>query len=183
MKDKLEKYVEQNRDKFQVFDPDPSLWDNIDKNLKKKKKSVNLYYLITRAAAVVFIFSLSFMVSEYMHQRKDEKIKIAKTEINIPELKEAEYYYSSLLQQKMEEISPMLLKDPELKKDINMEINELDSIYNELKKDLHDNIANQEIVEAMIQNYRLKLEILEEILAELKDTNNIQKDETKYNHI
>ena len=39
---------------------------------------------------------------------------------------------------------------------------ELDSVYISLKSDLKDNIANHEVIEAMIQNYRLRISILEE---------------------
>ena len=183
MKDKIEKYITKHREDFDVFEPDPVIWDKIDSNIHKKKRTINLYSIVSRAAVVIFIFSISFMVSEFLHMQKEEKQSMAAVELKIPELQEAEFYYSSLLSQKMEEIKPMLMKDPELKKEITMEINELDSIYNELKNDLRDNIANQEIIEAMIQNYRLKLEILEEILLELKETNNNNENEKSYNHI
>jgi hypothetical protein len=52
--------------------------------------------------------------------------------------------------------------------DINIEFEELDQVFDELKADLRDDAANEEVVEAMIQNYRIKLEILEEILIQLK---------------
>ena len=48
------------------------------------------------------------------------------------------------------------------------DLNQLDSLYTELKSDLRDNIANQEVIDAMIQNYRLRISILEELLSEIK---------------
>jgi hypothetical protein len=48
--------------------------------------------------------------------------------------------------------------------------------------DLMDNIANEQIIEAMIQNYRIKLDILEGILSELKNENN-QYNETSGKHL
>jgi 3-hydroxyacyl-CoA dehydrogenase len=47
-------------------------------------------------------------------------------------------------------------------------MSELDSLYSALKADLKDNVANQEVIEAIIENYRLRIAILEELLAELK---------------
>jgi len=47
-------------------------------------------------------------------------------------------------------------------------------VYEELKNDLDDHAANQEIIEAMIQNYRLRLGILEQILAQLIEKNETQ---------
>jgi UDP-3-O-[3-hydroxymyristoyl] glucosamine N-acyltransferase len=42
--------------------------------------------------------------------------------------------------------------------------------FRELKNDLHDNANNEEVIVAMIQNYRIKLEILKDILQQLKST-------------
>jgi hypothetical protein len=53
----------------------------------------------------------------------------------------------------------------------------MDKVFEELKEDLRDNAANEEVIEAMIQNYRLKLDILEEMLYRLKQARQPQKDE------
>ena len=45
----------------------------------------------------------------------------------------------------------------------------MDSDYSSLKKDLKDNADNQEVIDAMIDYYRLKLKMLEQILEELKN--------------
>jgi hypothetical protein len=42
----------------------------------------------------------------------------------------------------------------------------------EIKKDLKDNISNQDVVEALIQNYRIKIRILEDMLTVLKANEN-----------
>jgi hypothetical protein len=52
----------------------------------------------------------------------------------------------------------------------------LDSIFSNIKKDLKDNVATQEVVEALIQNYRIKIRILEDMPILLKeDKNNPEK--------
>ena len=58
---------------------------------------------------------------------------------------------------------------------IQAEFQMLDSAYVELKNDLKDNVDNEEVINAMIQNYRIKLQILEQIL------DNIQSNEDKEN--
>ena len=52
------------------------------------------------------------------------------------------------------------------------DMEELDEVYNELKEDLKDNASNPEVIEAMILNYRVKLEILEDLLNQLKEKEN-----------
>jgi len=55
----------------------------------------------------------------------------------------------------------------------------LDSVYADLRRDLKDNAANEEVIEAMIQNYRLKLEILEDVLSQMRQANNNHNNEEK----
>ena len=63
--------------------------------------------------------------------------------------------------------------------DIKRDLSELDAIFLELKKDLNDNANNQEVIEAMIQNYMMKLEILEDMLEQIKPTKNTNNDYEK----
>ncbi len=41
---------------------------------------------------------------------------------------------------------------------------ELDSLSAQIIRDLNDNIASQEVVEALITNYRLRIELMEDML-------------------
>ena len=70
------------------------------------------------------------------------------------------------------EATPLLTKNPEIKKELNIDLSQLDSICSDLKKDLKDNVSNQEVVEALIQNYRIKIRLLEDMLTILKENEN-----------
>ena len=63
--------------------------------------------------------------------------------------------------------------------DVNNELGDLDAILLELKEDLSDDADNQEVVEAMMQNYMLKLEILEDLLEQIKAKNEKNNDDEK----
>ena len=97
----------------------------------------------------------------------------------VPELKEAEYYYQSQVSMKMKELKPYFREVPGLSREVNDDLTELDSVYVSLKRDLADNVANEQVIEAMIQNYRMKLEILEDLLQQLKAEQNPDHLETK----
>jgi hypothetical protein len=101
----------------------------------------------------------------------------------IPELKEAEIYYTNLLNEKISQIEPLISRHPELEETLQQDLSELDSIYLELQKDLRDNIANDEVVEAMIQNYILKIEILEDLLDYMDENSKQQEDENAAHEI
>lgn len=178
MKDELEKFVLKHREEFDFHEPDSRLWKKIKSNIRSGK-SINWRLIISRAAAVLIIFIISYMINRFVDKGFPRITVIKDKEIEIPELKEAENYYTGLLNEKLNEIKPILSACPALKKELFYDLNQLDSLYAELKNDLRDNIANQEVIDAMIQNYRLRISILEELLSEIKP----DKDESdkKYN--
>jgi len=182
MKDNLEQFIAENRDQFDLSDPDQRLWKNIQSRASRKKAfHIGTKGILWRAAAVIIIFSISFLVQEYLHRNvplSGWKNKSVSTDV-IPDLKEAEIYYTSLVNEKLSEIQPLIKQYPELSDGLRNDLAELDSVYSSLKKDLSDNIANDEVVEAMIQNYRLKLEILEDLLNYLQGKSKSDADENK----
>jgi len=97
----------------------------------------------------------------------------------MPELKETEFYYNNLVNLKMDELQPFLANIPGLEAEVQLDLSELDSIYSSLKEDLKDNIANDQVIEAMIQNYRLKIKILEDLLNDISP-DKIQDENEKY---
>jgi hypothetical protein len=186
MKDRLEEYIRQNRLEFETEIPPEQTWKKIRVDITRNSNAnpLGLKFYLSRAAIILVIFASGFILSRVFYSiepGKTNQISRQEKEIKIPELEEAEAYYSNLVNNKLREVSPMLMKHPEIKKDIHADFSELDSIYAELKTDLNDNIANQEVIEAMIQNYRLKLEILEDILAHFKSLeNNNDKSKEEY---
>ncbi len=177
MKDRLEEFVRGHRDEFDLHDPDPKLWKEIEKELSLKRiGSWRLYF--TRAAVVLSIFTVSFMVQQIWFK---SNFKIANHKnskiIETPELKEAEVYYTGIINEKLKEVEPLLVKYPMVDKELHNDLSQLDSICLGLRNDLKDNIANQEVIEAMINNYRLRISILEDMLkyTESKNSNDTVK--------
>jgi hypothetical protein len=185
MKDKLEQFIEDNRDSFDSFDlPDAEkVWGKIAEKRKGKQTGRIALWYLSRAAVVLVIFGLSYIFHEFVDRGKDARL--AEQKMNdiyeqLPELKEAENYYTNLVSNKLEEMRPFLAENPQISIIVNADLMELDSVYTSLKKDLRDNVANEQIIEAMIQNYRLKLRILEELQLEIKNEKNTDNEEPKH---
>lgn len=171
MKDRLEDFVRNNKESFDIFEPKPELWTGIEKKVAHKK-AIRWRLYFSRAAAVAAIFVASFLVQHYWFGGKTKPAKsISNVEINIPELKEAEIYYSGMINEKMKEVKPFLKEHPSMARELDTDFYELDSVYYSLKNDLKDNVANHEVIEAMIQNYRMKISILEDMLRFLEEQN------------
>jgi hypothetical protein len=170
MEDKFEKFITENREAFDIQDPDPKIWRKIKGNLQFSRRP-EWKQILQKVAVIAVIFAASYLANEMVHRYQHGELKAdhpATKSNSVPGLTEAEAYYTSLLNQKMDELKPVMANCPALAEELNYDMTELDSVYTDLKKDLKDNMANQEVVEAIIENYRLKIKILEELLSEIK---------------
>ena len=171
MRDNLEKFIEQNREDFNIYTPSDEIWNKIKKNNIPSKSRILSPKFLLRIAAVVIIFLTGFYIQEIRYNQQN-KINIVKNNIIKsqlpPELKETENYYAHKVSTMVSEVEKYTKQDPYILDEVKTDLSELDSVYVDLKKDLKENASNKEIVEAMIQNYKIKIEILEELLFELK---------------
>ena len=176
MSDRLEDFVRQNREQFDLREPDPSIWLKINPANSRMKERRSMRWLRV-AAAVAIIFAGSTAGIYFLTGEKAETDQYSKL---YREIQETEQYYSQMVNQRYEELKPFLASDPAAEEMLNMDMEELDEVYRELKKDLKDNASNPEVIEAMILNYRVKLEILEDLLNQLKEKENqdYEKDES-----
>ncbi len=166
--DKLEKFVIEHRNEFDIYEPNPELWNKIYRPNSPGNYGISWLW---KAAVILLVFSASYLA--HIHIKNTRHIAVKGDNMNpalaVPEIAETEKYYSGLIQTKLTEVQKVLASYPELKKDLHRDLAELDSIYKVLRKDLKDNVSNQEVIEAMIQNYRLKLKLLEQIQQELQN--------------
>jgi hypothetical protein len=175
--DRLEEYIRKNRDDLDIYKPSTVLWKRIKKDLQMEKKPIRRWLSIAASVAVILTTSVVFY---QIGKRSSNNNSLTNKEGNAIsvrlQLKEAEAFYNNQISQLYREASPLLISNPELEHELNSEITQIDSIYADLRKDLKDNIANQEVVEAIIQNYIIKIRILEEMLVILKENeNNVEK--------
>jgi len=162
---KLEDFMRDNRDDFDSELPSQDLWNMIESKLEKKKGK-HKFLKIASAIAAVLILAL---VGTYMLKpQQDNYSKYAN--VSDPELKnllETEAFYAEKVSTKVGEIQKCYKIHPELKMDLENDLNELDNMYRELQKDLNDNLYNREVIEAMIQNNRFRLEMVDRVLNQI----------------
>jgi hypothetical protein len=183
--DKLEQFVLDNRSDFDDMSPSPESWEKVKGNIKPMRQ-INWTSRLVRVAAAIVIFVSSYIFIDYtVNKNNDSPLQAAGPNMefyeNIPVLVEARAYYSSQISNMEDEVYQLAGTDSPVRNDIEIEFDELDQVFDELKADLSDDAANEEVIEAMIQNYRIKLQILEEILIQLKnaDTQNTIDHEDK----
>ncbi len=165
-KDRLEEFVKANRDDFDFREPSPELWQRIAKQ-ESQKKIVPFRKYLYRAAVVLAVISIgSAVIWQSGMFSSSQMAKNADPELL--ELMETEEYYSSQVDKKMQEIRKCYYTNPELKDDVESDLNELESMYKVLKTDLEDNISNRSVIEAMIENNRYRLQLCDDVLEQIK---------------
>ncbi len=166
--DKLEEHIRKNRGDFDKYNPPAGVWIRIKKELNTGKSLQRQWISLAAMIIIIFGTAIIFFKPQYRWANKENDITFRR----YPQLKETEIYYNNLVNSLYKEASPLLTRNPDLKKEINTDLSQIDSICTDIKKDLKDNISNQDVIEALIQNYRNKINILEDMLKVLKENEN-----------
>ncbi len=174
--DKLEEHIRKNREDLDKYNPPAVIWRRIKKELRIGNPMLRRWISLAAMMVIVLGTAIIFFKPQYRWADKG-KDSSARTSL---QLKETEIYYNNLVNSLYKEAAPLLVNNPNVKKELNTDLSQIDSICSDIKKDLKDNISNQEVVEALIQNYRTKISILEDMLTVLKENEN--KPEKKNSH-
>lgn len=165
-KNRLEEFVKANREEFDFRAPSPEVWDKIEA-ATDKTKVVSLKHYFLRAAAVAVILIATAAVLWQTNLNSPARLA-ENADPELKELIEAEAFYSSQVNQKLKEIQKCYYTFPELKDEIETDLNELEGMYQLLKTDLEDNISNKSVIEAMIENNRYRLQLCDDVLDQIK---------------
>ena len=88
------------------------------------------------------------------------------------ELNETEFFYNAMINSLYQEAKPLLTAHPDIEKELKTDLEHIDKICSEIKRDLNDNVANQEVIEALIKNYKIKILLLEDMLKTMRENEN-----------
>ncbi len=163
--DRLEEFIKNNREDFDQFEPSPKVWENIEKS-GKNTKVIRMNSIWLRVAAVVAIAVISSVLlfnSNILTPTKYSK----NLDPEMRELIEAEAFYSHRVNGKLKEIRKCYYTFPELKDEIETDLIELEEMYKVLKSDLKENISSKAVIEAMIDNNRTRLELVDDVLEQI----------------
>jgi len=171
MKDKWKKFAEDHRDEFNSDSPSDSLFEKISPEIKRRRepRMIRLSTVIGMAAAFLILIGLSLFfilninsekenepLTAKIEKPKDDRMVLAK--IN-PDLAETEYYFVTQIDQLMKEVETNQLT-PEVK----LILEQLDTEFNLLKSEMGEQVNSDKIIEALIENYRLKIKLLQKLL-------------------
>ncbi len=173
--DRLKSWITENKEAFEEDFNAESNWSRIEEGLAPPVKMVRLRTVIQWGVAAALVISLGVSVLLNMIHREQEVLAEVPAKETIQpmdlsalggELAEAEGYYISQVNLCMSQLA-----DFEVDEDMMADVQMLQEEYENLKKELGRGADKEKIIAAMIENYRFRLEILENILQELNEKN------------
>lgn len=152
--EELEKFIRENKDKFDIYEPEPDHNQHFfNKLLNKFKAVINIVpYLVKVAVATIFIFILSFLIWRTW-------LCPPLTSISMKYWK-AEHDYKRQIN-RTTRLTFHSINSSEEKAKFESELQKFDETYNNLKKQLKGN-PSEENIATMLRFYQQKLLTLQE---------------------
>ena len=167
----LEKYIQSNRDSFDEKEPLEGHFDRFRQKLETRKPARKVNLFMVAAAAAVAGLILTGTLGLLFNGTSMSKLNANELSLSVisPELKEVEDYYNSQINTKCSMINNLKKgSNPEVQSEVNKAITDMDMSYYLLKKDLSTNPKQERVVSAMIQQFQVRIDMLDQILKTLE---------------
>ncbi|NLV17893.1 MAG: hypothetical protein GXY51_00180 [Bacteroidetes bacterium] len=168
----IDDIIRNSKDFFEDKEPAEGHFERFNRKLEihfhhasKPARSIVPYLL--RAAVATLLITLSSLWT-WEHFIRPDRSKMALSEVS-PHYREVENYYIYQVSLMENEIGMLDLNSKEEQRELLMdEINNMDSVYVNLQKELKANPGDERIINAMIEHYQTKLDVMNYILNQLK---------------
>jgi hypothetical protein len=178
----IEEIIRNNKEFFNGAEPSEGHFERFTRKLeirfgdKTIKRSIVPYLL--KAAVVTLLVTLSSLWT-WDHFIRSDRNKMTLGDVS-PQYKEVENYYVHQVNLMESELVDIDLKNsPEQKQILMSEMRSMDSVYVQLQKELKANPNDERIINAMIEHYQTKLEVMSYIVSQLKAMRNENQNKTE----
>jgi hypothetical protein len=178
----IEDIIRSSKDFFDEAEPSKGHLERFNRKLELRfgtrtiKRSIVPYLL--KAAVVTLLVTLSSLWT-WDHFIRSDRNRMTLGEVS-PQYKEVENYYVHQVNLMESELVNIDLKNnPEQKDMLFTELKSMDSVYVQLQKELKANPNDERIINAMIEHYQTKVEIMSYIVSQLKEIRNENQNKTE----
>ena len=174
----VEAFIENNRAGFDSEIPNLKIWAHIDKTINRQadKRHILRGWLL-RCAAAVALLIIGATVGIALHEKREDVVAENQMEQAVPNFHDTEKFYDQQVQAKLTKLASYQNADPSVLSDLK----QIDEIQEELKAELENApISTREaIVRQMIDNYKIKIGILERVLEHIESDSSENLDNQK----
>lgn len=177
MEEQFEKFSRDNKKDFDYLEVPSELWDKIETKRKAPKiKKSNLFstkYIFKQVASIALIATVSILAYKWISEKPTETSKqiteVIADEVIPNELEDLDQYYGREVDKAMVHFTSSIPNQHEIFIEIKAQLNYLDDERGMLVNEFSANY-DKNIMEEIINIYRLKIEILEDAVASHKAT-------------
>lgn len=162
-KDKLKEFISEHREEFDFGMPSEKVWKGIEKQVTPKEKTRWMIPAVAASACFILVSAFLFLNKTETEIQDEVLTQNEESPQNIisNELAEIEEYYAVQVDLKVTEA-----KKYEESEELLEEVDLLKEEFLTLKKEMGQGANSGELLEAMIENYKLRLGLLEDLLKE-----------------
>lgn len=176
-KDRLERFVRDNREEFDDLYPSESVWGKIaDKlpetdpgfvasQLKKASRRQKLFFDWRVAAAVLMVIGSSYL---FYLNREYGLTRDPKVAMMAPGYAREFNQYTLVIDEKRNELMSLTSQNPELYKEFATDLERLEKSYQSLRSELPQAPDKQALIKAMVENLQWQVELLNQQLSILE---------------
>lgn len=171
MENKFEKYIKEKASQSpEKFEGKEMVWQNIAK-IQSSVKRIRVQSIYKYAALAIILLSVAAVI---LLQNKKDTVKESYFNSVNNKLQEIEIQFANEINIKYNELDNY----PDINKEyfdvFFMELNFLDEQYQSYEKELTESGFHETIIEAMIENQKMKLQVLKKLLSEIKKVKNYE---------
>lgn len=150
MSDRLEQFIRDHKEALDHLKAPEGVWDRV---APIRKAVFPIWKYTAIAASGLLLIAMGYILGMRTQQ--------APMDESYSELKEAEQYYQSRINQKMEQIKTLPVHD-----EVISDLQVLDEVYEQLRKEMAQdpNTKPERLLSAMVRHQQQKLDIMEKIL-------------------
>ena len=167
--DNFEKHIRENRAAFDDHKADRAkLWANIEAKLDPPKpKVVPLWKspIFKVAASVLIVLGISSLIGiTFLGNSANEDTFVSK------ELQDIDMHYQGLVSYQVQLVQKNENLSDADKAEFLSFMDDLDKEYDQLKLEMQNNLDNELVLEAIVSNYRKRIELIENLLRQLNES-------------
>lgn len=175
--DNFEKNIRDNKALFDVHKADKSkLWANIEPRLespKQKVKTIRLWNTpVFKVAATIIIALGVFTLINTRLNNNSEQNNFASQELS-----DIDMHYKALVAYQVKLVKNNTQLSFEEKEAFLLFMDELDDEYEVLKKELQKDLDSERVLEAIVINYKKRIELIENLLNQINSSKKMESDD------
>ena len=188
-RDNIEELISKHLEELNETEPREGHFERFEAKLKnqQKKRRFTFNTVWKVAAAVVFVLLAVNQATIYfssdgqglIHRKNDSNITLASIS---PEYKEVEFYYNNAIHVGLNQWNQLKSEgavSEDEQKLMDGELKEFDKLHQSLQTDLAANPNDERVINAMLEYYQSKLNVINMIVDKLKEVKQLKESENK----